>query len=82
MMTNLHIELYNDGVWQCPNTGMLIPLGSAPYTEEEIAEMERFNIDAHLDDAMDWDFQKCQTLQTGNITAKNKRKRKELVRVF
>ena len=56
MMTNLNIELYNDGVWQCPNTGMLIPLGSAPYTEEEIAEMERFNIDAHLDDAMDWDF--------------------------
>lgn len=49
-LKNYHLSLYHSGVWECPNTGMLIPLGQPPYTEEDIAKMERESIDSHLDD--------------------------------
>ncbi|AFK66439.1 hypothetical protein SWPG_00192 [Synechococcus phage S-CBM2] len=49
-LKNYHHNLYKDGLWECPKTGMLIPLGQSPYTDEEIAQMERQSIDAHLDD--------------------------------
>lgn len=49
-LKNYHLDLYHDGVWECPNTGLLIPLGQAPYTAEDIEAMERQSIDAHIDD--------------------------------
>ena len=40
-LKNLHIELYNQGVWECPNTGILIPLGQNPISEKEIEEFRK-----------------------------------------
>jgi hypothetical protein len=40
-MKNLLIELYNQGVWECPNTGILIPLGQNPISSEEIEEFRK-----------------------------------------
>jgi len=40
-MKNLQIELYNQGLWECPNSGMLIPLGQDAISEEEMAQMEK-----------------------------------------
>jgi len=40
-MKNLQIDIMNEGVYECPNTGMFIPTGQDPLTDEDIAEMEK-----------------------------------------
>lgn len=40
-MKNLQIDIMNEDVYECPNTGMFIPTGQDPLTDEDIAEMEK-----------------------------------------
>ncbi len=40
-LKNHHLELYHQGVWECPVSGILIPLGQKPFTQEQIDEMHR-----------------------------------------
>lgn len=39
-LKNLHLELYQKGLWECPNSGILIPLGQKPISKEEYQQIQ------------------------------------------
>jgi len=51
-MGNMKRELEDlrEGFYECPNTGIPIPIGSDPISEEEVMQMYIYSRDSFIDD--------------------------------
>jgi hypothetical protein len=56
-----HFDMYASGLWECPNTGILLTLEEHPYTQEELKTMEESaqeHYEENYNDFM-WDMEFC-----------------------